>query len=363
MLADTLSAVENSDLPQVSVGSSGVVIAVWHAVNPVSMINTVYSARKTIGGLWSSAQTISNGSLHSNYPQIAVDANGAATAVWFTYTQTNGTISSVNVQSSDIDSQGFGWSTPIDVISSNGLQNPANLVARVAYDANGNAIAAWSTSLDGSTFTVQSSSRNLNKDWSIPVDLAIDIYAYAIDIKVTGSGSAFAVYMLTDPNTSNISIESAENQMGNGEDQFWAFPTVLSEASATRSPAVSAVLVGNANQTVAAWIGYDGMNDIVQVSSGVDTLIAPPTNLSVVQNVNQFGVFDEYYNTLSWTASVDPNVIFYAIYRDGIFFQKVPASTTQIIDHNRMQNRAVTYGVAAIDGNHGQSRTATVSFP
>jgi len=81
--------------------------------------------------------------------------------------------------------------------------------------------------------------------------------------------------------------------------------------------------------------------------------------------VNTFVVFNEYYNTLSWTASTDPNVVGYVIYRNGTVIFNLNASTTQFIDHNAPQAGTVTgtYGVAARDSQNVQSQIVTVNLP
>ena len=128
-------------------------------------------------------------------------------------------------------------------------------------------------------------------------------------------------------------------------------------------PRVAASVNGDTVNAAAVWIEFDGMSNVIAASNGLRTSIAAPTSLTVTQSTNNFNVFTEFFNTLSWTASTSPNIDKYNIYRDGVFFTAVDFFTTQIIDHNAVQNGSVTYGVAAIDTSGSVSSIATVSFP
>ncbi len=85
----------------------------------------------------------------------------------------------------------------------------------------------------------------------------------------------------------------------------------------------------------------------------------------VTQSTNNFGVLTEYYNTLTWTASSDPNLTGYIIFRNGVEIGNLTSSYLQFTDHNRQISSSVTltYGVAAVGAGSNQSATVSVSFP
>jgi hypothetical protein len=128
-------------------------------------------------------------------------------------------------------------------------------------------------------------------------------------------------------------------------------------------PKVATAFNGTNLYAAAVWLSSDGMHTTVQAATGSRTPVAPPTNLMVVQNSTDFGVFKDYYNTISWTASVSGSVIDYVIYRNGSIFNVVNSFTTSIVDHSEIQNGSVTYGVAAVDSDLSQSATVNVNFP
>ncbi|HZX13309.1 MAG TPA: hypothetical protein VFF49_02805, partial [Thermodesulfobacteriota bacterium] len=112
-----------------------------------------------------------------------------------------------------------------------------------------------------------------------------------------------------------------------------------------------------------AWMNFDGVNNFIQTATGTGTLVMPPSNLAVTQGVNNFGIFNEYFNTLTWAASADPNLVGYAIYRNNVLLTFVFADVLQFIDNNQKQNGPVTYGVSTVDNAGTESAIIYVSFP
>jgi hypothetical protein len=107
----------------------------------------------------------------------------------------------------------------------------------------------------------------------------------------------------------------------------------------------------------------NGSNRVINAVTGSRSLPVPPTGLAVMQSSTNFGVFTEFFNTVSWTASVDPTVEGYLIYRDGILIGQVDAATVSFVDHNRVQSGPLTYGVASINNEPVQGRIVTVNYP
>ncbi len=360
ILADTLSAT-SSDSPYVAIGANGTVVAIWHTVTAVSLIDTIYSSTKLISGLWSIANNISDLAVNGVFPKVAVDANGNAIAVWFKYNLSGSIYSNVVLQASMLPSSGTGWSTPVDV-SHPGARNPADLTAAIGFTGVGNAIAIWTTSFNGQVYNIQSSVLDVGSSWTEPADLAIDLYSHSVALAVSSAGDAFALYTISD--SGSIVIQTAESDVGGKREEFWAGLANLSTATANNSPRIAAVVSGGVNNHVTAmWIAFDGSNNLIQSSTGTGTLLTSPTNVAVTQGVTHFGTFDEYFNTVTWTASTDSRTSGYIIYRNGQFIDGVDSFTTQYVDHNRVQNGAVTYGIAANDSGDSQSPTVNVSFP
>lgn len=358
----TLSAA-GADSPQVSIGSNGQVVAVWHGL--LSLVDTIFSANKTISlGTWSAASAISNPANSSINPQIAVDSNGNALAVWYIFDQSGSIFSNVYLQSAYKPS-GLTWNLPILVsTTTQGFYDPSKLTALVKFDSAGTAIAVWMTSSDGSSFTVSSTilPTGGNGSWVTPqIDLIVDNnFALSFDLSVPASRDAFLDLMFSDG--VNIVIDSVVSNIDAFVQNFWAFAGSLSQGNNNGFPKIAAAISGSNIYAVSLWV-QNGTNNVIQAVTASGTILQPPTNLTVMQSFTNFGIFTEYFNTLSWTASSSPNVAGYIIFRDDVFLGQVDAFTTQFVDGNRTQNVSNTYGVATIDNAGTQSSIATITFP
>lgn len=348
--------------PCIAIGGSGSntrAVIIWQGVS--GGINTVYAATKLISGSWSSVKIVSDPDKDAVRPHVAVDSNGNATAVWYSYDIVGLNYTNVLVSAAERDPVSGNWGT-IYSLSQPGLRNPSTLSARVAYDGVGNAIALWNISFDDETFNIQSAVKPANSNWSQPVDLVgSNLYAYAAELSPTSIGDVLSLYMFYNGNA--FQIQSIESDINGFLNNSWTVPVTISSGVKNAYPKIAASLNGNVINAAAVWINYDGAHTVVAASNGSKTLILPPSNLAVTQSVNNFGIFNEYYNTLTWTASSDPSVVGYLVFRNGVFLQQVGADVLQYVDDNRTQNGSVKYSVTAVDSQQTQSTTVSVSFP
>ena len=347
--------------PRVAIGGTGANVRaaiVWQGTS--SSTNVVYSSTKLLSGSWTSQQVISDLNHQATNARVAVDANSNATAVWYQYDLTGSNYSDVVVQTATRPSSG-SWSAPLS-LSSAGIHNPATLVARVAFDSTGNAIALWNNSSDDETFSIESAVCPARGNWTSAQDIvSSNLFAFAEDAAVTSFGDVLATYMFY--NGSSLLIQSVESDIDAATTTPWSVPINFSAGMDNGYPRIAASLSGNVINAAVLWVTYNGTNTSVVASIGARTLVLPPSNLSVTQNVTNFGVFNDYYNTLNWQASSDPGVAGYLVFRNGVFLEQVAANVLQFVDHNRTQGGSVTYGVAAVNDQLSQSRTVTVNFP
>ena len=246
-------------------------------------------------------------------------------------------------------------------LSENGLRDPATLMSRVAYDANGNAMALWTNSFNDATYTIQSAVRPVRQDWSEPVTLVNNSYTYGADLGVSALGDALALFMYGIG--SALQIQSKESDISGFNNNVWSAPITLYSSAENGFPHVATTLTGNTLNAATVWLTNNGSINQVVASTGTRSIVLPPSSPTVSQSTNNFGVFTEYANTLSWTASTDPSVVGYLIYRNGEFLGQVSASTVQYVDHNRVQNGSVTYGVSAVNVQNSHSKIVNVNFP
>lgn len=355
---DTISDA-GMDSPQVAIGGNGNVVAVWHGI--LDSMDTVFTANKPIDGSWNPAEPISSPTYYSAYPKLDVDANGNAIVIWYRFEVANTVYSNVVLQSTSCP-YGGSWTIPVD-LSRVGIYNPALLTADVDYDGNGNAVATWNTSFDGSSFFYEVALLPAGGTWGPPLDLlGQDPFAYSIDLAVDMFGHAFAIYMeSSDPTSVDVSyrkIDIFAYRPGWGSSY-----ASLSQGNYNGFPQAVALSIGNQIYSAAVWLSYNGENTTVVAAAGTGMIFSPPSNLSVVQNVNDYYIFQQYYNTLSWQPSTNPNVAGYYIFRNGKSLGSVPANVTQFIDVNRNPAESVTYGIAAFSNDFSQSQMVSITYP
>lgn len=197
--ATTLSAPgENAGRPQVAINGSGNAVTVWFRSDGSTDIiqSRLYSAGS---GTWGAATDLSAVGEYAHNPQVALDGNGNAIAVWVRFDGSN------EITQTARYSAGLGnWSTPTDLSAAgNDSYTP-----QVALDGGGNAIAVW-LRWDGFNHVVQSALYNASGDsWSALADLsAAGRDAFEPQIAMHASGYAVSVWKRL--NSANFIVQSA----------------------------------------------------------------------------------------------------------------------------------------------------------
>lgn len=355
----------NSDHPDVALGADGTVVAVWHAIS--SGADIVQSASQSItGGVWGTVKNLIqiSAAYSMNYPKVAVDANGNASAIWFRYQQTaDDDFINLGVFASVLPKNAAAWLPIPTILSGPGIRNPADLFAKISYDSAGNALALWTISYNNSSFSVETSLKLTGGEWTSKVQLVEDnLYSFTGDIAANGLGDVVGVYMFFDGTA--LTIKSAEaNISGASPDVAWTSPIVLSTDNGNAYPKVASVFFDSQVRAASAWLGYDGANTTLQVSTASRSTVAPPSNLAVTQDSVDFGVYVDYFNTITWDASSAPDIVQYIIYRNGVLFKIVDPTVFEAVEHNVVPSDAVIYGVSAVDSQLTQSEIIYINFP
>jgi hypothetical protein len=262
---DLSASGQNAFDPQVTVDSTGTAIAVWSRSNGSNTI--IQASTRPSGGSWSTPVDLSETGQDATNPQVTVDANGTAIAVW---SRSNGT--NTIIQSSTRPSGG-SWTTPADNLSAVGQDASA---PQVSVDATGTAIAVWSRS-NGTNTIIQSSTRPSGGPWSTPAaDLsATGQDASAPQVTVDATGTATAVWSRS--NGTNTIIQASTRPSGGS----WTTPENLSEPLG--SAIQPQVTVDSTGLAAAVWNRYDGSNNIIQSSmrSSGGSWSTPADNLSL----------------------------------------------------------------------------------
>jgi len=363
---DTISGVTTSpNHPAVSIGPNGLVVAVWHALGTGGS-DVIYSASKTIsGGGWGSPisffQGLISGFRH-DYPNVIVDGGGNANAIWYRFNQSGNSYSDVVVLTSQLPAGASAWTIPIVNSLTASERNPADFFqSRMLIDLNGTVLAIWGSSYDGKLINVETAAKPFNQAWVLGGPLTSTLYSYAADIAVDVQGNAVLLYMAY--NGTNTNIISVEATIDSETPVTFTFPNLISTTPVNGYPWVASTLIGTTGNAVGVWVTNNGSNNIIAAATGTKTVVLPPSNVTVIQSVNNYLVFQEYFNTVSWQASLDPNLTEYNIFRNGLFIATVTAPVQTYIDPNVTPDVSVTYSVGAIDTSGEQSALIPGTLP
>ncbi|HEY4096382.1 MAG TPA: PKD domain-containing protein [Baekduia sp.] len=185
-LAPTALSIPSQDAgqQQVAVDAQGDATAVW--VWSDGSHNRVQTSTRPAGGSWGAPATLSAAGQAANSPQVAVDARGNVTALW---ERDNGTHDIVQVA---VRPAGGSWSSPSSLSSpSVSAQYP-----RLAVDPAGDAAAIWE-SYDGNYFSILATARRAGTSWPLPTTLAAGSGTYTgvtPDVGLDDVGDAIAVW-------------------------------------------------------------------------------------------------------------------------------------------------------------------------
>ena len=205
------SVKQDARSPQVALDPQGGATAVWEEESK----GTIQSATRPAGGSWSAPVNLSAVGEWAHEPQVAVDSQGNATAVW-TNSEPRG-----NLIESATRPAGGSWSAPVD-LSKPGLNAEE---AQVAVGPQGDATAIWARS-NGRDLVVQGATRPAGGSWSAPVDISAHPGqgGFYPRLVVDSWGNATAVWKGYDSNRHNLAIQAATRPLGGG----WSPPTDVS---------------------------------------------------------------------------------------------------------------------------------------
>jgi hypothetical protein len=284
--------------PQVAVDPQGNAVAVWTRFNGPNFI--VQGAVRPAGsGVWQTPVDLSAVGGNALSPQVAVDPHGNAVAVW---SRSNG--ANEIVQGAVRPAASGLWQTPVDLSAVGGNA----LSPQVAVDPQGNAVAIWERS-NGTNFIVQGAVRPAADGlWQAPVDLsAAGQDGRAARVALDPQGNAVAVWHRS--NGANTIVQGAVRPAADG---LWQTPVDLSAAGGdAQEPGVSLDPQGNA---VAVWRRYNGTNDIVQgaVRAAASGAWQAPVDLSPA-GLSAFGpevALDPQGNAVAvWYRNIGANTI------------------------------------------------------
>jgi len=229
----------------VAVDLRGDAFAVWERHN-ANANRRVQGTTRPAGGAWSGAVDVSGAGRDAYAPQLAVDAQGNAIAVWARTGASHTTVQAAARVA------GAGWQTPVN-ISPPGQDAYS---ADVAVDPLGNAAAVWERSDDVGR-VVQGAVRAAAAGWQAPVDLSAPSVEPTLPrVALDARGNAIAVWVLTQ--AAGDLAQSAVRPAGGA----WQAPVSLSTAAQRASDAQ--VAVDGQDNAVAVWQRGSAAGVVVQ---------------------------------------------------------------------------------------------------
>lgn len=232
----------------VAIDPAGDAVAVWSYETEFEF-QPVWAAYRPAGGDWQAPVELAPPSNPQSAPDVAIDADGNAQAVW---------IGSSFVIQGAYKPAGEDWQKPESVTEAESLSEKGHSASdpQVAFDAQGDAIAAWDL-YDGENEVVQAASRSYGGAWQTPVDLSeAGQSAYVPSVAMDSAGDALAMWDLYSGEHRVVQVAA---RPGGGE---WQAPVDLSAADEDAySPALAMDSEGDA---VAAWELQSGSSWTVQ---------------------------------------------------------------------------------------------------
>ncbi|MES2273977.1 MAG: hypothetical protein V4487_07275 [Chlamydiota bacterium] len=232
----------------------------------------------------------------------------------------------------------------------------------VALDEADDGAAIW-VAYDGGTFTSTLYFASfIGGNWG-PLVLLDQILGdmaglLSLNIGLDGAGNAVIVWQRTNQDTTTGVMAS---YMTKGAINA-PVPTLLS--TDTTDGVAPDLAVNSSGQAVACWQNGAFLGTAIQAAIGNFSIApTPPLNLNGSQVKNRFATQIDLVNVLNWNASVDPSVVKYFIFRDGMRIAIVSASSPLTYrDHNR-SGQTTLYEVTAVDENDSESAPVSIYIP
>ncbi len=249
--------------PEIAIDNQGNAIAVWTVYKNGYYI--VQASTKSLTGTWTTPVDISAAGSTASLPQIAIDSLGNAIAVW---SSSNGTD---NINQASTKTFNGTWTKPVN-LSAVEKYTYNHSYPRIAIDSRGNAIAVWNMFNN----IIQASTKTLTGTWTTPVDIsASGQIPSPPQIAIDRLGNAIAVWQIYN-GADNIIQASTKTLIGT-----WTTPVNLSTAGQSADPPQIAIdSLGNA---IAVWTRYGRTGDKSIVQASTKTLTGnwtTPVNLS-----------------------------------------------------------------------------------
>ena len=241
------SSNENALGPNLAVDSQGNAVAIWYQDD--GTYRNIWANHYTPGSGWVIPQLIENNSSGNAFnSDVAFDNNGNAIALW---SQTDGTQFDIWANRY---TAGSGWGEPVLVENEN-LGDADS--AKLAFDANNNAIAVWRQS-SGTRYSIKANRYTASTGWGNAVSIEVDNSGDAVDPKIAidAKGNALAVWHMDDGQKNNVWANRYINAPGQG----WGDEVRITTTNTTHATDAH-IAFDHQGNALSVWIEGSGIID------------------------------------------------------------------------------------------------------
>lgn len=237
--------------PAVAVDSNGDAVAVWDRHGPSTSVIEV-TGRPAGSGAWQAPVALSAAEQNAEAPQVAMDAQGDAVAVWQQRDASQMIQTAVKPAGSET------WQAPVGL-------SPAGenaLLAQIAVDPQGDAVAVWLGSSGGNQIVEATTMAEMSSTWRAPVALSsASDQASEPQVAIDRQGDAVAVWQ--SATGTNEVIDASFMSGGAG---VWESPVAVSTGATSLVGEFPQVAMDPRGDAVAVWDQSNGSNYIVETA-------------------------------------------------------------------------------------------------
>ncbi len=318
------------------------VVATW--TNVVTN-NPSYARYNAMMGMWTSGTITALGTTNSD---VYVAYNAITTTLFATW-KDSPTGKPFYAQS--VVNETAMWQPPAQIAAAPLVLDNVSIV----YNAGtGDLLAAWADS-SAPHHPYYSIYDHIAMTWSIPAPISTSSSVFD-DVNLVyraATGEIFAAWGdLANGNIPTFSILSGGS---------WSPAATIPVSSPMTAAVMNLFLTysSGTNQIITAY------GDSINNDEPTFALYPNNNNISGIygrQTSNNFGIFSERCNTISWQVTTSSGVSGYLVYRNGALIASLGPNATQYEDHNQKKNTSTTYAVATVFTNGSQSSATTITI-
>lgn len=271
-------------LPKIAVSANGSAMAVWESIEVIGFVHEIYYSHYTVGSGWSTPDVINPFLSNRRSPEVAIDADGNAIAVWKGVASGDG----FDVYASRY-TVGSGWSQHEKLHINDPDAFDDESAAQIAMDASGNALVVWS-----SAYGIQYNRYTVGVGWGAPeVHRVISAVGSSIDsepeLGMNADGDAMAVWQEHPSLNGERHLWSSRYDFAT---DTWGAPQVVDPINGAQPAFANNVVLDASGNATATWTHYDGTRLHVMVNrheAGVWGTAAP---LAINNTDPSGGAFD-----------------------------------------------------------------------